>query len=57
MHFLVPVPAPRPRTHTAVPPRLEVLEDRLLLSGSPGASCLCPSDPRSVGEYSRPDDI
>jgi beta-galactosidase len=48
MSFLVLVPTRRARVRSAVPPRLETLEDRLLLSGTPGPSCLCPPDPRGV---------
>ncbi len=48
MYLPVPMPTRRPRTQAAAPPRLEALEDRLLLNGTPGPSCLCPPDPRSV---------
>jgi beta-galactosidase len=47
MSFL-PVPDRWKRSRPHVPPRVEVLEDRLLLSGTPGTTCLCPPSPRNV---------
>ncbi len=48
MDLFVPASSRCRRAKCDTPPRLEALEDRLLLSGTPGSSCLCPPDPRGV---------